>query len=376
MTTSDLVGSHIETLKPYVPGKPIEELERELGVTDPIKLASNENPLGPSPKAMRAMQKMLKNVHYYPDGAAHEMIEAVSAFHNVRPEEVINGNGSDEILTVAVRTFCEYGRDSAVISEHSFAAYGIRCQSHNLEIRWVSTDEGLGYDLGAMAEAIDETTKILFIANPNNPTGTYLAADDLRHFLRSIPEHVVVVVDEAYHQYVEAEDYDTALSMRDEHERLIVTRTLSKCYGLAGVRAGYAISSPAMIDRMNRVREPFNSNSLAQVALPAALSDREFVERSVAINRQGRTTLEAGLEKLAPLGVDWIRSQTNFLLVQMPVRGRTVYDELLKRGVIVRPMDGYGLPKWLRISLAEEQKMKRCIAELGAVLEELDVEVV
>lgn len=364
----NLVGQHIETLKPYVPGKPIEELERELGVSDPIKLASNENPLGPSPKARQAIEKELSRLHIYPDGASHEMVRAISAFHDVPPEEIITGNGSDELLTIAVRTFCEYGKDSAVISKHSFAAYGIRCQSHNLEIRWVPTDGGLKYDLEGMARAIDETTKIAFIANPNNPTGTYVSADELRGFLQSIPDHVVVVVDEAYHDYVEAEDYESALAMRDLHERLIVTRTLSKCYGLAGVRAGYGIADERVIDRMNRVREPFNSNGLAQVALPAALDDREFVQRSVAVNRRGRAVLEAGL---ADLGLSWLPSQTNFLLVEMPVEGRIVYDAMLRKGVILRPMGGYGLPDWLRISLAEEEKMHRCIDALGDVLEEV-----
>ncbi len=368
MTAKDLVGNHIETLKPYVPGKPIEELKRELGVENPIKLASNENPLGPSPRAMAAIEAALPDLHIYPDGAAHHMVGAVSEYHDVTPQEVINGNGSDELLTIAVRTFCEFGQDSAVISKHSFAAYGIRCQSHNLNIKWVATDEGLKYDLQAMAEAIDETTKITFIANPNNPTGTYVNADELRRFLKAIPDHVVVLVDEAYHDYVEADDYASALEMRDIHERLIVTRTLSKCYGMAGARIGYGIANEEIINRMNRVREPFNSNSLAQVALSEALADREFVERSVAVNREGRAVLESGL---ADLGLEWIPSQTNFLLVKMPVDGRQIYDAMLRKGVILRPMAGYGLPKWLRISLAEREKMERCVDSLREVLTEV-----
>ncbi len=366
-----LVGSHIETLKPYVPGKPIEELKRELDVENPIKLASNENPLGPSPKAIEAITQKLHATHYYPDGAAHRMIRAVADFHDVGADEVITGNGSDEILTVAVRTFCDYGSDSAVISEHSFAAYGIRCQSHNLEVRRVPTVGDLEYDLRAMSAAIDETTKIVFIANPNNPTGTYVGGEDVRAFLREIPDDVVVLVDEAYHQYVMADDYESAIAMRDVHERLIVTRTLSKCYGLAGVRAGYGLSTPEMIDRMHRVREPFNCNSLAQVALPAALEDRDFVERSVAVNEEGREVLESGLEELADFGVDWIPSQTNFVLVRLPVEGRRVYEAMLQKGVIVRPVGGYGLPKCLRISLAEPEKMERCIRGLRDVLQEL-----
>ena len=374
MSSPDLVGSHIETLKPYVPGKPIEELRRELGLDDIIKIASNENPLGPSPKAKQAIEAELSRLHIYPDGAAHDMVQAVANYHEIPPTEVITGNGSDEILTMAVRTFCRYGKDSAVISKHSFAAYGIRCQSHNLDVRWVPMGEGLTYDLEAMAEAIDETTKIVFIANPNNPTGTYVGGEELRAFLGAIPDQVVVLVDEAYHQYVTADDYESALSMRDVHERLIVTRTLSKCYGLAGARAGYGLSTPEMINRMNRVREPFNCNSVAQVALPAALDDEEFVERSVAINERGRKTLESGLESLAPLGVDWIPSQTNFLLVELPLEGVRVYEAMLRKGVIVRPMAGYGLGRWLRISLAQEEKMERCVDALRDVLETLSPE--
>ncbi len=371
--TSSLVGDHIETLKPYVPGKPIEELQRELDVDNPIKLASNENPLGPSPKAVAAINQKLHALHYYPDGAAHRMVHAVADFHDIDPARIITGNGSDEVLTTAVRTFCDYGADSAVISEHSFSAYGIRCQAHNLQIRWVPMARGLNYDLDAMAEAVDETTKIVFVANPNNPTGTYVPADRLRRFLAGLPDHVVVVVDEAYHQYVQADDYQSALEMRDVHDRLLVTRTLSKIYGMAGVRAGYGIANPEMIDRMQRVREPFNSNSLAQVALPAALEDQEFVRESVEVNEAGRTALEAGLSELSEMGVGWVESETNFLLVKTPVEGKKIYDAMLHQGVIVRPTGGYGLPNYLRISLAQPEKMKRCIRALRSALKELAV---
>lgn len=370
MGNSELVGSHIETLKPYVPGKPIEELQRELDVAEPIKLASNENPLGPSPRAMEAIRSKIRDLHYYPDGAAHRMVAAVAAFHDVPPQEVITGNGSNELLTIAVRTFCDSGHHSAVISEYSFAAYGIISQAHNLEIHRAPIGPGMTFDLEAMAQAVDETTKMVFVANPNNPTGTYLPAADLRRFLREIPDEVVVIVDEAYHDYVQAADYESALEMRGERERLIITRTLSKCYGLAGARAGYAVAPPAMIDRMYRVREPFNCNTLAQIALPAALEDRAFVDQSVAVNEEGRRVLESGLEELKPLGVDWIESETNFLLVKMPVEGKRIYDALLRRGVILRPMGGYGLPNWLRISLAEEAKMRRCLRGLQEVLVE------
>lgn len=375
MKMKRLVGPHIESLKPYVPGKPLEELERELGIKNPIKLASNENPLGPSPKAMEAMQAFMKKNHFYPDGAAHNMIQAVAAFHDVDPAQVITGNGSNELLTMAVRTFGDYGSDVAVISEYSFAAYAIVSQAHNLEIRRVPMAEGYTFDLEAMAEAIDERTKIVFVANPNNPTGTYVPADALRAFLKAVPEEVVVLVDEAYHDYVTADDYQSAMEMRDLRERLIVTRTLSKCYGLAGVRAGYAVAPAEMVNRMNRLREPFNCNSMAQVALPAALDDQEFVARSVAVNEEGRRVLEEGLARLADRGVSWIPSQTNFLLVCLPVEGVKVYDAMLQKGVIVRPMGGYGLPKWLRISLADKEKMTRCLQALESSLDEVQAEV-
>lgn len=362
-----LVGEHIETLKPYVPGKPIEELERELGIEGSIKLASNENPLGPSPKATEAARALLSKGHIYPDGAAHRLRAAVAEFHGVDADEVITGNGSNEVLTIAVRTFCT-SDDEAVVSEYSFAAYPIICQAQGLTIRRAPMKEPLTFDLEAMAAAITPKTKIVFVANPNNPTGTYVPADELRTFLKVVPEDVIVVVDEAYHEYVQADDYASAETMRDLRERLIICRTFSKCYGLAGIRAGYGIAPANLIDRMNRVREPFNVNILAQDAAAAALKDVEFVERSVRINEEGRAILEEGLATMSELGVSWIPSQTNFLLVKTPVEGVKVYDALLRKGVIVRPMAGYGLGDYVRISIGTPDEVRRCLSSLGEVL--------
>ncbi|RAL21661.1 histidinol-phosphate transaminase [Lujinxingia litoralis] len=362
-----LVGEHIETLKPYVPGKPIEELERELGIEGSIKLASNENPLGPSPKATEAARALLEKGHIYPDGAAHRLRAAVAKFHGVSPDEVITGNGSNEVLTIAVRTFCT-ADDEAVVSQYSFAAYPIICQAQGMTIHRAPMKEPLTFDLKAMAETITPKTKIVFVANPNNPTGTYVPADELRWFLGEVPDDVIVVVDEAYHEYVQAEDYASAETMRDVHERLIICRTFSKCYGLAGIRAGYGIAPAALIDRMNRVREPFNVNLLAQDAAAAALDDLAFVERSVAINEEGRGILEEGLSALADSGVSWIPSQTNFLLVKVPVEGVKVYDALLRKGVIVRPMAGYGLGDYVRISIGTPDEVRRCLNSLYEVL--------
>jgi histidinol-phosphate aminotransferase len=224
----------------------------------------------------------------------------------------------------------------------------------------------------AMAEAVNPRTRVVFLANPNNPTGTYISEEDLRGFLRSVPEDVVVIVDEAYTQYVEADDYASAMEMRDEHELLIVTRTFSKCFGMAAMRIGYAVSTPEVIDAINRVRAPFNCNRIGQKAAVAALGDREFVQRSVDVNERGRQQLEAGLAELKDRGVDWIPSQTNFLLCEMPFTGRTVYEAMLYEGVITRPVEAYGLPNHLRISIGTEQQNEACLDALEAALDELE----
>jgi histidinol-phosphate aminotransferase len=222
-----------------------------------------------------------------------------------------------------------------------------------------------------MLEAVQPNTRMLFLANPNNPTGTYVSEDQLARLLRELPSDVIPIIDEAYSQYVEADDVSSALEMRELHDNLIVTRTFSKCYGLAGLRAGYAIARPEIVDLVNRVREPFNCNRLAQAAAAAALDDDDFVERSKQLNREGRAQLEAGLDELEPLGVDWIPSQTNFLLVEVPVEGRDVYQAMMRRGVIVRPVDGYGLPHHLRITIGTEAENERCLDALESALREL-----
>ncbi|MFU8805770.1 MAG: histidinol-phosphate transaminase [Bradymonadaceae bacterium] len=369
-----LVDSYIEKLNPYVPGKPVEELERELGITGSIKLASNENPLGPSPKAVEAMMQWASRAHIYPDAAAHNLKAALAEYHQVTPKEIIAGNGSNELLTLAVRTFCCAARDRGVISDYSFVVYAIIMQAHNIGFTRVPMQAGLVHDLEAMAEAVTPETKIVFVANPNNPTGTYVGREALRTFLRTVPEEVVVVIDEAYHDYVQAEDYSSAEDLRGERERLILCRTFSKCYGLAGVRVGYALASPEMIDMMNRVREPFNCNLLGQNAAVAALGDLEFIERSVRVNEEGRARFEKALLAMADRGVTWTPSQTNFLLVRTPFDGSAVNDGLLRRGVIVRPMAGYGLAKDLRITIGTMEEVDRCVTALDEVLSELEQE--
>ena len=366
-----LVGDHIESLSPYVPGKPVEELERELGIEDPIKLASNENPLGASPKAKEAIRTAAERAHIYPDGAAFYLKEDLAAAHDLGTDEIVVGNGSNEVLTLLVRTFTQPGHHNAVVSAHSFIAYRLILQAHGINTRTVPMTDGLAFDLEAMSEAITDRTKIAFVANPNNPTGTYRSADQVRAFLERTPDDTIVVVDEAYHEYVQADDYASALTMRHLHPRLVVTRTFSKCYGLAGLRCGFGVMPSEMVDYVNRVREPFNSNLIAQHACREALGDTDFIERSVETNEQGRAQLESGLADMSDLGVDWIPSQTNFLLVELPTSGVEVFEAMQRRGVIIRPMAGYGLPEYVRITIGTQEQNRCCLEALRETLEEL-----
>jgi histidinol-phosphate aminotransferase len=370
--TRPVADEHITGISPYVPGKQVAEIEREYGVEGAIKMASNENPLGPSPAAREVIEEASAEAHIYPDGDARELKHAVAEHHDVPVDQVLCGNGSDQLLRLAVQALSRWGQDAGLISNFSFGAYPIALRAHNLDVRRVDMKPGLQYDMTAMAEAVNPRTRVVFLANPNNPTGTYISEEDLRGFLRSVPEDVVVIVDEAYTQYVEADDYASAMEMRDEHELLIVTRTFSKCFGMAAMRIGYAVSTPEVIDAINRVRAPFNCNRIGQKAAVAALGDREFVQRSVDVNERGRQQLEAGLAELKDRGVDWIPSQTNFLLCEMPFTGRTVYEAMLYEGVITRPVEAYGLPNHLRISIGTEQQNEACLDALEAALDELE----
>jgi len=366
-----IADEHITDIQPYVPGKQVDEIEREYGVEDAVKLASNENPLGPSPAALEVVRDYAGEMHIYPDGDAHDLKQRVAEFHDVPVEEVLHGNGSDQLLRLAVQTLGRWGEDHGIVSEHSFGAYPIALRAHNLDFDAVPMREGLEYDLAGIRESIRPNTRFVFLANPNNPTGTYIGSAGLRELLADLPDDVVAVVDEAYHQYAQADDYESALRMRDAHELLIVTRTFSKCFGLAGLRAGYAVAPPEVVGAMNRVRAPFNCNRLAQNAAAAALADRAFVERSVELNERGREQLEAGLRELQGRGVDWTPSQTNFLLVETPHHGPDVYEEMLYEGVIVRPMVGYDLPEHLRITIGTEEQNERCLGALGSALDSL-----
>jgi histidinol-phosphate aminotransferase len=359
----------IQGLQPYQPGKPVEELERELGITHSLKLASNENPLGPSPEALSILMAQLEKLHLYPDGNGFALKQALSAKLNVAPECLTLGNGSNDVLDLIARAYLGPGRN-AVFSQYAFAVYPISTLAAGAQTNIVSANPSdhampCGHDLVAMRAAINDQTHAIFIANPNNPTGTWLQADALEDFISSVPEHIIVVVDEAYIEYVSEEEFPDALQWLGKYPNLVITRTFSKIYGLAGLRVGYAISHPEVADVLNRVRQPFNVNSLALAAAEAALTDDTHVEQSRAMNLAGLIQLAAGLDDL---GLSYLPSVGNFICADIGRASAPVYNALLHEGVIVRPVANYGLPNHLRITVSREEDNLRVLSALGKVL--------
>ena len=360
----DLAVRGVRGLEPYQPGKPIEELEREYGVQGAIKLASNENPLGPSPHALAALERAAKGIARYPDGGGFAIKSAIARHHGVDPQCVTLGNGSNDILELAARSFAGDG-DEVVFSQHAFAVYPIVTQA--VGARAVSVPaRNWGHDLDAMLRAVTDRTKLVFIANPNNPTGTWLARPALARFLAELPDRVVVVLDDAYFEYVEAPDFPNGIEWIGKHPNLVVARTFSKAYGLAGLRVGFGVSGAALADVLNRVRQPFNVNSLAQAAALAALEDSDHLERSRRINREGMRQLTAGFRRL---GLGFIESAGNFVSVELPLAGREVYERLLRRGVIVRPVDNYGMPRHVRITVGLPEENQRFLEALAQAID-------
>ncbi len=364
-----LAAPGVRGLHPYVPGKPIAELEREYGVTGAVKLASNENPLGPSPRALAAIGAALDEVARYPDGAGFDLKSALAHRHALDPETITLGNGSNDVLELVARAFLTPA-DDAVCSAHAFAVYPIVIRAIGATARVAPAHDGTcgpvyGHDLAAMRAAVSERTRLVFIANPNNPTGTWLPAGALRAFLHELPPQVLVVVDEAYFEYVDEPDYPDCSTWLAEEPRLIVTRTFSKVYGLAALRVGYALSHPGIADLLNRVRQPFNVNSLAQAAALAALQDMEHVRAGVQHNKREKAELERGLLEL---GLGCTESVGNFVCVNVGRPGLEVYEALLREGVVVRPLTGYGLPQHLRITVGLAEENRRCLTALARVL--------
>ncbi|MEE9350822.1 MAG: histidinol-phosphate transaminase [Thiotrichaceae bacterium] len=366
---SALALQGIQGLHPYQPGKPIEELERELGVTNTLKLASNENPLGASSNALRAIQDPLQTLHLYPDGGGFSLKDKLAEVLSVTPEQVTLGNGSNDVLDLIARCFLSEGRN-AVFSEHAFAVYPIVTQAVGAESKVatahpVTHSMPYGHDLDAMLALIDDNTSVVFIANPNNPTGTWMSSDELESFMQRVPEHIIVVVDEAYFEYVTEEEYPDTMQWLEHYPNLIVTRTFSKIYGLAGLRIGYSVSNPQIADLLNRVRQPFNVNSIAMAAATAALDDLEQLQMSVQVNTAGLLQWEQACHKN-----EWsyIPSVGNFICVDVGLDANKVYEGLLREGVIVRPIANYNLPHHLRITVGLEEQNTRCITAINKVL--------
>ncbi len=359
----NLAITGVQQLVPYVPGKPIEELERELGLTGIIKLASNENPLGPSPKALTAIQQTLPDLARYPDGGGYRLKQALSDKFKVKPEQITLGNGSNELLEIVARTFLTPEHE-VIFSEHAFAVYPIVTQAVGAKSVEVAAID-YGHDLDAMLASVTAKTRMVFIANPNNPTGTLLAQDALEKFVKALPDHVICVLDEAYFEFVSAEGQSDSLAWLQDCPNLLITRTFSKAYGLAGLRVGYAFSSVAMADLLNRVRQPFNNNMLALAAAEAALGDLDYLNQTIALNQAGMRQLTTAFEHLE---LGWIHSAGNFVTVALNQPALPVYQALLRKGVIVRPIANYGMPKHLRISIGTADENAIFIKALTEVL--------
>ncbi|MEN8169631.1 MAG: histidinol-phosphate transaminase [Pseudomonadota bacterium] len=355
-------------LRPYQAGKPIDELERELGIENIIKLASNENPLGPSVKAVAAMQAELADVWLYPDGNGFALKQKLAMLHGVELSQLTLGNGSSEPLEFVVRAFVQPG-DEVLFSEHSFAIYPIVTQAAG-GVGVAAPARDWGYDLAALQQRISDKTRVIFIANPNNPTGSWLAGDALEKFIAGIPQNIIVVVDEAYYDYashpaIGAKGYPNAIDWVGKYPNLMVTRTFSKSYALAGLRVGYSVSHPQVADLMNRVRPPFNVNNLAMAAALAALDDNEHLQQSVEMNAAGLKQLAVSFEGM---GLEFIPSVGNFICVDVGRSAAPVYEELLREGVIVRPVANYGMPTHLRVTVGRPEENKRFVAALKKVL--------
>ena len=371
MSAGSLATAAVQGLAPYVIGKPIQELARELGMdeADIVKLASNENPLGPAPAVLAAMQRALADVWLYPDGNGHDLRQAIARRHGVAPEQVTLGNGSNDLLVLLAETFLAPGC-SAVYSQHAFAIYGIAVQATGAHARVAPAHprghaQALGHDLTAMLAAIDARTRLVFIANPNNPTGTWNDPGELVTFLDAVPAHVVVALDEAYFEYSRRVDCPDGMELLSRYPNLVVLRTFSKAHALAGVRVGYAVSAPDVAGMLNRVRQPFNVNIPALAGARVALDDVQQPRRALQLVTEGLRQLG---EALPRLGVQVYPTAGNFLLVEVQGEGGAVYERLLRHGVIVRPVAGYGLPAGLRITIGTAQQNDRLIRALEDAL--------
>ena len=365
----DLVAPGVRGLQPYIPGKPNAELEREYGISDSIKLASNENPLGPPASALTAIGSELEDLALYPDGSGFYLKSALAEKHAVDPASITLGNGSNEILVLLAETFLTPGLE-AIYDQYSFAIYRLAVAATGAVSRIAPSRDRdqaqpFGHDLDAFRALMTERTRLVFIANPNNPTGTWLTQSELLAFMRDVPPDCIVVVDEAYGEYVTRDDYPRTVAWLEEFDNLVITRTFSKIYALAGLRVGYAMSSAGIAALLNRVRAPFNVNSLGLSAAKAALADDAFVARSRDLNQQGLEMLSHGF---AQLGLPVVPSIGNFVLVDLGRPSGPIYESLLREGIITRPVAHYGLPDHLRITVGLPEQNRRVLAVLGRIM--------
>ena len=362
---SELAPAYIRAIAPYQPGKPISELERELGISGIVKLASNENPLGASPKAVAAAHAALDEIGLYPDGNGFALKDALAQRYGVAHDQIVLGNGSNDLLELAARAFLTVG-DKVVYADHAFAVYALATQAVGATGISVAA-RNFGHDLDAMrAAAVGRGAKMIFIANPNNPTGTFLPGDELQALLRALPANMLVVLDEAYNEYLPEECRYDSVGWLKEFPNLIISRTFSKAYGLASLRVGYALGDAQVIDMLNRVRQPFNVNSVAQAAALAALQDTDFVQQTFVLNRRGMAQIIA---ELGQLGLEYIPSFGNFVSFRID-DAMAVYRRLLELGVIVRPIANYNMPGWLRVSIGLESENDKFLSALKRILGE------
>ncbi|MCK8823941.1 histidinol-phosphate transaminase [Fuchsiella alkaliacetigena] len=358
-----MIREEILEISPYVPGKPIEEVKRELGLDEVIKLASNENPIGPPSKAIEAMQSVAEEVHIYPDGNCHYLRRALSEKLGVSQEQLIFGNGSDGLLGLIAETFIKPG-DEVIMAYPSFSQYEFVTNIMGGNIVTVPLVD-YTHDLAAMKKAISANTKLIFVCNPNNPTGTVVTKSEVEAFLEEVPEEVVVIFDEAYYEYVDNEEYPESLDYLEDYENVIILRTFSKIYALAGLRIGYGIASEEIIDYLDRVRHPFNVNSMAQKAALAALEDEEHLTNSCQLNNAGKEYLYQELEKL---GLEYVPTETNFILFDVEQSAEDVFEQLLKQGIIVRNAGVFGYEEMIRVTIGTEEQNKKFIKALKNTL--------
>lgn len=356
-----LERKNIAEISAYIAGKPIEETKRELGLKEVVKLASNENPLGPCPKAVAAIKKNLSGINRYPDSNGFALKKGLADHLKVTPANIILGNGSDELIDIIIKTFVEED-ESVVTGDTTFLEYGIICKVNNRKV--IKTKlESFKFDLGAIRRAINKKTKLVFIANPNNPTGTYVGRDELGAFIKGLPGHVILVLDEAYDMFIDVDDFPRSLEYIKKN--VIVLKTFSKAYGLAGLRMGYAIARPELIFPMEKVRQPFNVNILAQAGALAALADKKFLRLTREVTLEGKYYLYKECRKL---GLSYVPSVANFVLIDVGGDGVEIYKKMLKLGVIVRDMKQYGLNNFVRVSIGTRQENQKCVKALKQVL--------